>query len=346
MAEPAHRTRLVVLFGGRSAEREVSCVTAACVLAAVDRARYDVVPIGITPEGAWVEAAERPGALLAEGRPVEPFTAVAGADVVLPLLHGPLGEDGTVQGLLEVAAVPYVGSGVLGSAVAMDKAMTKEVLARAGLPQAAWQTAHASALPDPLEVGRALGYPVFVKPANMGSSVGVTKAHDEHELGDACTLALRYDELIIIEEAIVGREVECAVLGNLHPQATLLGEIVPSHEFYDYDDKYSGEGAELIVPTDLPDDVMAEGQRLAVAAFKALRCEGMARVDFFYDAGGRGLLINEVNTIPGFTPFSMYPQLWEAAGLPYAALIDRLVELAQERFHRRQAHTGKGRGIA
>jgi D-alanine-D-alanine ligase len=349
------RVRLVVLFGGRSAEREVSCVTAASVLAAVDRSRYDVVPIGIDQAGTWVRAKEAAKRLTAAGPTVDPFAVVRGErTVVFPLLHGPLGEDGTVQGLLELADVPYVGCGVLSSALAMDKATAKEVLAQAGIPQARWLAVRDGAihggvaddtsgatLADRIEAE--LGWPVFVKPANMGSSIGVTKVAGRLELGDAITLALAYDEWLVIEEAIVGREVECAVLGNLHPQASVMGEIVPSHEFYDYDDKYSGEGAELHVPADLPLDVASEARSLALRAYAALRCDGMARVDLFYDEGGRGLLVNELNTIPGFTPFSMYPQLWGATGMPYPELIDRLVDLALERHRRREGRTGRAR---
>jgi D-alanine-D-alanine ligase len=340
-------TRLVVLFGGRSAEHDVSCVTAASVLGAVDRDRYEVVAVGIDRDGRWVRATESPDRLDPAGPEVDPFDVVRGPrTVVFPLLHGPLGEDGTVQGLLELAGVPYVGCGVLSSALAMDKAMAKEVLARAGVPQAGWLALR----DDPHEGGatadrieRELGWPVFVKPANMGSSVGVSKVDDRLALGDALRLAFGFDEWIVVEEAIVGREVECAVLGDLDPDTSVMGEIVPSHEFYDYDDKYSGEGAELHVPADLPADVALAARDLARQAFVALRCAGLARVDLFYEEAGRGLLVNEVNTIPGFTPYSMYPRLWGATGLPYAALIDRLVDLALSRHRRNEGRTGRAR---
>jgi D-alanine-D-alanine ligase len=269
---------------------------------------------------------------------------VAGAPgervVVFPLLHGPLGEDGTVQGLLDLADVPYVGCGVLASALAMDKAKAKELFAANGIPQAEHLSFHETAVADPALIDRIideLGLPVFVKPANMGSSVGVGKARDRDELRAALTTAATYDEWIVVEEAIVGRELECAVLGNLEPRASLPGEIEPGADFYDYDDKYHDGRAKLLIPAPLPDEVTTELRELACRAFTALRCEGMARVDFFYEEGGRGLLVNEVNTIPGFTPISMYPQMWQATGLGYRELIDELIRLAVERYDRRSA---------
>lgn len=364
MPEPSRRIRLVVLFGGRSAEHDVSCVSAASVLGAVDPDRYDVVAIGIDRDGRWVLADEAmsalergvaslPRALTVAGEEVDPLPAVlpppasaAGTDtVVFPILHGPMGEDGTVQGMLELAGVPYVGSGVLASALGMDKAMAKEVLARAGIPQVAWLSRRDGQVEEGFAaiVGRDLGYPAFVKPANMGSSVGVTKAADPESLAAALETAFAYDEWAVVEQAVVARELECAVLGNLDPEATVLGEIIPSREFYDYDDKYSGSGADLQVPADVSDAVMEEGRRLAKEAFVALRCEGLARVDFFYLEDEGRLLVNEVNTIPGFTPFSMYPQLWEASGLSYSQLIDRLVDLALERHRRRAPRLGRDR---
>ena len=320
------RLRLLVLFGGRSAEHEVSCVSAESVLKVIDRDRYDVTSVLIGKDGTW------------EGG--DPFTTLAAADVVFPILHGPMGEDGTVQGLFEVAGVPYVGCGVLGSALAMDKVVAKQVLAAAGIPQV-----RSVALRHGLATsgGDDLPWPRFVKPANMGSSVGVSKVRHERELAGAMEQAFLYDEWLLIEEGVTAREVECAVLGGLHPEVTRLGEIIPKAEFYDYDDKYSGDGAELVVPADLPDEVHAEAGRLAIAAFEALRCDGLARVDFFYEEGGRGLLLNEVNTMPGFTPFSMYPVLWADSGVSYPDLIDRLVQLALERHHRRSSRTGRTR---
>ncbi|MEZ5141103.1 MAG: D-alanine--D-alanine ligase family protein [Acidimicrobiales bacterium] len=363
MSDPSpgpDRIRLVVLFGGQSAEHDVSRVSARHVLAAADPERYEVRPVAITKQGEWVlaEAAARalveglehlPEALPAEGPAVDPLPMLAGdragaaaeagpATVVLPLLHGPLGEDGTVQGLLELAGVPYVGCGVLASALAMDKAMAKEVFAGAGIPQARFVALHADEIEDatPGRLVDELGLPIFVKPANMGSSIGVSKAATLAELADAVALALSYDEVIVCEEAVDGREIECAVLGNRTPRASLPGEIVPGADFYDFDDKYRDGTADLLIPAPLSDDVTTELRALAVEAYRALRCEGMARVDFFYEEGGRGLLVNEINTIPGFTPISMYPKMWEATGLPYGELVDELVLLALERHARRR----------
>lgn len=347
---PDARPRLVVLFGGVSAERDVSCASAASVLAAVDLERYDVVPIGIDGDGRWLRAddakalldggrAGEIGAVVAvAGTELDPLPAVAPATpgqqvVVLPLVHGPLGEDGTVQGLLELAGVPYVGTGVLGSAVCMDKAAAKAVAAAAGLPQPrhlACRDVHAGdAFLD--RVVEELGLPVFVKPANMGSSVGVARAADRARLAAAVADAIRYDEWVVVEEAIVGREIELGVLGNAEPRVSVPGEIVPNHEFYDYEDKYSDGGARLVVPADLPGEVVEAARTLALDAFGVLRCDGYARVDLFYEEGGRGLLLNEVNTIPGFTRRSMFPMLWAASGVPYAELITEMVRLGVER---------------
>ncbi|MBW3547754.1 MAG: D-alanine--D-alanine ligase [Actinobacteria bacterium] len=351
----------MVLFGGRSAEHDVSCVSAASVLGALDPARYEIHPVGITLDGRWVAGADAlpagggtppPAALAAEGPEVDPLATVApngGEDdvptVVLPLLHGPLGEDGTVQGLLELAGVAYVGAGVLGSALCMDKAKAKEVLAHHGLPQPRYLALRETEVDAGLaeRVGAELGWPVFVKPSNLGSSVGISKVEGPAGLDEAMQLALAYDEWVVIEEGVAGREIECGVLGDLEPVASVPGEIVPSREFYDYEDKYSGDGADLVVPASLPGHVTEEVRRLAVAASGALRAEGMARVDFFFEEGGRGLLVNEVNTIPGFTPHSMYPRLWEASGVPYAELIDRLVTSALERHRRRSERMGRPR---
>ncbi len=353
----ADRIRLVVLFGGRSAEHEVSCVSAASVLGAADPERYDVLPVGITADGRWVSAAalvERSGAtpeLAAVGTQVDPLPVLApspeATTVVLPLLHGPFGEDGTVQGLLEQAGVAYVGTGVLGSALCMDKAMAKEVLAHHGLPQARHVVVNAfdedsrGGLVRRVDIE--LGWPVFVKPANLGSSVGISRVADGADLPAAVELAASYDDWLLVEEAIEGREIECGVLGNAELEASVPGEIVPSAEFYDFDDKYSDSGAELVVPAALPGETVTEVQRLAVAAATALRVEGMARVDFFLEEGGRGLLVNEVNTIPGFTPRSMYPRQWAASGVPYSELVDRLVALALERHARRAGRIGRPR---
>jgi D-alanine-D-alanine ligase len=346
------RIRLVVLFGGRSAEHEVSCTTAAHVLRALDLDRYEAVPVGITRKGEWLRAddaiaalaagaAALPDRLEATGTEVAPLPAVQPAAagvpvVVLPLLHGPFGEDGTVQGMLELAGVPYVGTGVLGSAVAMDKAAAKELLAAHGVPQCDWRSARTHEIDDAVldRVVERLGLPLFVKPANMGSSIGISKVHDRDHLAAAVDEAARFDECIVFEETVVGRELECAVLGNLTPRASVVGEVRPGAEFYDYDDKYA-DGAELLIPAPVDAAVSDELRELAVRTFKAMRCEGMARVDFFWEEGGRGALVNEVNTIPGFTPISQYPKLWEASGLPYARLLDELVALQGERHERR-----------
>ena len=358
MARP-DRIRLVVLFGGRSAEHEVSCTSALHVLQAVNPDRYDVAPIGITREGQWVESSSAlaavgtsaralPSPNDSDGPELDPLPAIAAPSgdvtqiVVLPLLHGPMGEDGTVQGLLELAGIPYVGAGVLASALCMDKGAAKDVLAARGLPQARWLSTRDTDVGGAFEqqVEDELGFPVFVKPANLGSSVGVSKAHDRAELRAALDEALRYDEYLVVEEAIVGREIEVAVLGNADPRASVPGEIEPSREFYDFEDKYLSGTAGLIVPAPLSADELAEVQQLAIRAYRGLRVDGMARVDFFYEEGGRGFLVNEVNTIPGFTEISMYPKLWEASGLPYADLIDELIRLALDRHtHRTRFET-------
>jgi D-alanine-D-alanine ligase len=351
MADP-DRIRLVVLFGGQSAEHDVSCTSALNVLRAADQLRYEVVPVGITREGRWVSADDALAALEAGARALpSPDDAPASAEldpmptvlpavpgeriVVLPLLHGPMGEDGTVQGMLELAGVPYVGAGVAASALCMDKALAKAVLASAGLPQCRWWAGRGPHAGHLHTFVAEVGFPLFVKPANLGSSVGVTKAHDRAELRAGIDEAMRFDEYIIVEEGVVGREIEVAVLGNSEPRASLPGEVVPGAEFYDYDDKYTTDAADLRVPADLPADAVAEVQRIAVEAYKALRVDGMARVDFFYEEDGRGWLVNELNTIPGFTPISMYPKLWAASGLPYDQLVDELVRLALERHERR-----------
>ena len=362
------RVNLVVLFGGQSAEHDVSRATAAHVLAALDPDRYAVRAVGISRDGAWVEAddaaiaavrALRDGAagvgpaiasgVAVVGRPTVPDDALGGGapdaapTVVLPLLHGPLGEDGTVQGLLELADVAYVGAGVLGSAVAMDKAMAKTVLAAHGIPQARWRTVfdHEIHAGTAEELADDLGLPLFVKPANMGSSVGVTKAKSVHDVERAIATALTYDSVVVVEEAIVGREIEVAVLGNTAPRASVAGEIVPGHEFYDFDDKYVDGGAKLLIPAPLSETDAAIVRRLAVDTFRALRGDGLARVDFFFEEGGRGFLCNEANTMPGFTPISMYPKLWQATGLSYPELLDELVRLALDRHARRRRNTAR-----
>ncbi|MEM7326629.1 MAG: D-alanine--D-alanine ligase family protein [Actinomycetota bacterium] len=359
------KIRLVVLFGGQSAEHDVSCTTAAHVLAAANPDRYTIEAIGITREGRFVRA-EDAAALLGgttptvadtaeTGQAIEPLkpvgpgtelmssvTSLAAEEtvVVLPLLHGPLGEDGTVQGLCELADVAYVGAGVLGSATAMDKVMSKTILDARGIPQTRWvgvqETGMAGDLAETAkQAAAALGLPCFVKPANMGSSVGVGKATTEEELVAAMQAALRYDEWLVIEEAVTAREIEIAILGNDTLELSVPGEIIPGAEFYDYEDKYVDGNASLIIPADLPPGVEERIKELAVEAYRALRVEGMARADFLFEEDGRGPLLNELNTIPGFTPISMYPKMWEASGLPYPELIDRLVDLAIERHGRR-----------
>jgi D-alanine-D-alanine ligase len=356
------RVRLVVLFGGRSAEHEVSCTTAAHVLAAADPDRYEVVPVGITREGAWVQAEaaratltegarvlpETTPPLAATGKEVQPLPTVTPAAgglpvVVLPLLHGPQGEDGTVQGMLELAGVPYVGSGVLASALCMDKVKAKEVLAAHRLGQVPYVALRDTELDRGHEVVAAegLAYPLFVKPSNMGSSVGVSKVHQPDELDGALATAVAYDEWVVIEEGVDAREIEVAVLGNAEPRASVPGEIVSSHEFYDYDDKYIDGTCQLLVPAPLDQEDAERVRSLALDAYRALRCDGMARVDFFFEEGRRGFLVNEVNTIPGFTPGSMYPKLWDATGMSYPDLVDELVRLALERHEHRSRFSTK-----
>jgi D-alanine-D-alanine ligase len=349
------KINVLVLFGGQSGEHDVSLRSAQTVIGALGD-RYAIRQVGITREGGWIASGDPMAALTAssplfqigDGRtpPAEvqaepglPMLARDSVDVVFPVLHGPMGEDGTIQGMLELAGIPYVGSGVLGSSVAMDKAMTKLVLSQAGIPQAKWALVNRfewDADPDSVveSIVSDLGLPCFVKPANMGSSVGVTKAHDETELRKAIDVAQEYDRRVVIEEAVDGRELEISVLGNDQPVASVAGEIVPCNEFYDYNAKYVDDDSELIIPADLSPDKLAEMQEIAIRAFRALDLAGMARVDFFLEHGTERLLLNEVNTIPGFTSISMYPMLWAASGVPLPDLVDRLIELAMERHSR------------
>ena len=351
------RLRVAVLFGGRSAEHEISCISARAVIDALDPAVFDVVPIGITREGRWHVLAAAPRLPEETGRLPEvrddagPAVELAGEgsrqlvvadgrreaiDVVFPVLHGTLGEDGSIQGLLEVAGLPYVGAGVLGSALGIDKAVQKVLFAAAGLRVVPWEPVREPEWRD--DAGAvaarvaALKYPLFAKPATLGSSIGISKVHGPEDLARAMDEAFRYARKAIVEHAIEGaREVECSVLGNDDPVASVPGEIVPEgHEFYDYAAKYLDEnGAELKIPAPIPDDVREQVQRAAVVAFQAVECSGLARVDFFLRDGV--LWINEINTIPGFTSISMYPKLWEASGLPYERLVERLLQLARER---------------
>jgi D-alanine-D-alanine ligase len=357
--EGAAKRRVLLLYGGRSAEHDVSRVTAVAVARALDPERYEVVPVAITTDGRWLlaESAQRaiaagptalPSAFDVDGA-VAPAVGALEVDVVFPLLHGPYGEDGTVQGLLELADLPYVGSGVVGSAVGMDKIAMKRAFTAVGLPYARtvdFRDGHdRAALAERVE--RELGYPCFVKPANLGSSVGVSKARDRAGFEEAVDLALAYDEWIVVEEAITGREIELGVLGDDPPTVSVAGEIVPGDDFYSYADKYEADDAELLVPAPITDAQLATAQALACRAFEACRLEAMARVDLFLAddpaIGDGGFLVNEVNTIPGFTPISMYPRLWEASGVPYPELLDRLVDLALARHARRAARAGKQR---
>ena len=354
------RIRVGILFGGKSAEHEISLLSAKNVIEALDKTRYEPVLIGIDKSGRWVtnepsrfllnthdpkliaiNPDESAGVALipqSEGRLTRLDTSglVQSVDVVFPILHGPLGEDGTIQGLLKLAGVPFVGAGVLGSAVGMDKDVMKRLMRDAGLPVPRFLVFGRGQKPAYGEVTQALGTPVFVKPANLGSSVGISKAKDAAGFDAAVKEAFRFDSKIIVEEAIPGREIECAVLGNEDPKASVAGEIIPRHEFYSYAAKYLDDnGAALEIPAKLDAATLQRVQETAVKAFKALNCEGMGRVDFFLTPDGR-LYVNEINTIPGFTKISMYPKLWEASGLGYTDLISRLIELAIERFQHEQ----------
>jgi D-alanine-D-alanine ligase len=319
------KLRVAVIYGGRSGEHEVSIRSAQSIIEAMDPARYEVSRFFIGKDGKW------------DPRPILPEPgANPGIDVVFPVLHGTFGEDGTVQGLLELAELPYVGAGVLGSSLAMDKDVLKCVCRERGLPV----VEHVLVLRSRIDLDaicRQVSFPVFVKPANLGSSVGISKAKDRDELRAALDLAARYDRKIIVERAIEGRELECAVLGNEDPVASAPCEILPSREFYDYEDKYLLDLAEFKLPADLTPAETAEVRRLAVACYRAAQCEGMARVDFFIEKATGRILINEINTIPGFTSISMFPQMWAGDGLAYPKLIDRLIQLALDRHAARKA---------
>jgi D-alanine-D-alanine ligase len=384
----AKKLRVGILFGGRSGEHEVSLLSAASVLKSIDREKFEVVPIGITKEGRWLAAGDAnilleggdsdvaqrlragnpehtPSAkLLQEGIPTlmapEPGGSTAlnqnqgpdgkPIDVVFPVLHGTFGEDGTIQGLFELAGIAYVGSGVLGSSAGMDKDVMKRLFAQARLPivkhitllRADWEKSPRKAI---AQVEKALKYPVFVKPANLGSSVGISKAHDRKELGPALDLAARYDRKLVVEEGVGGkkkkaRELEVAVLGNDSPEASVVGEIIPGKEFYDYEAKYLSEGSVPVIPAKLTRAETKQVREMAVAAFRACDLSGLARVDFLMEPNGkRRLFLNEVNTMPGFTRISMYPKLWDASGLSYKSLITRLIELALERFEEKGRNT-------
>jgi len=356
------RLRIGILFGGRSGEHEVSLISAASVISALDPEKYEAVPIGISKDGRWLAgtAAHKmlpalgevlrtgEGVMLSADPNVAALVPVSNSradalhvDVVFPVLHGTFGEDGAVQGLLDLAGLPYVGSGVLGSAVGMDKDVQKRLFLQARLPvgdfmaiaRAEWEKSRSKTL---REIRRKFRFPVFVKPATLGSSVGMTKAHDAKELGAAMDFAGEFAQKIMVERAIRGREIELSVLGNEDPKASIPGEIIPHREFYDYAAKYLEEGTRLLIPAKLTKAQVKKFQEYAVRAFRALDLLGMARVDFFLEHRTGKILLNEVNTIPGFTSISMYPKLWEASGLPYRQLLDRLIELALAQHRERQ----------
>lgn len=345
------KQRLGLVYGGKSAEHEVSLSTARAVTQALDFEKYDVLPIYITMQGQWIKGAPLTGPVasvdvlrLATTNPtpdhLAEFLQGEMPDVILPLLHGTNGEDGTVQGLFEVLNIPYAGNGVLASSAGMDKVVMKQLFAQAGLAQvdyihfirSAWRD-DADVLLDQAE--KKLAYPMFVKPANLGSSVGISKALDRESLRQAVELALKFDRKIIIERGIVAREIEMAVLGNDHPEVSIAGEILPVADFYDYEAKYQDQSTELSIPADMSDQTAAHMKDQAIRAFKVLDCAGLVRADFFVTADDE-VLINEVNTLPGFTPTSMFPLLWQKTGLTYPKLIDRLIELAIERHAEKQ----------
>lgn len=364
LAGLTQRIRVGVIFGGKSGEHEVSIQSGQSILNALDPEAYEVVPIGITRTGQWLigenvfaalmQAAQielgeserdllsepdqgaTPSAAVVPTGELVPSELVGDFDVVIPVLHGPNGEDGTIQGMLELFDIPYVGAGVLASAVGMDKVFMKKLFAAAGLPQVKytfctrtmWDSEPARIVE---EVDTTIGYPCFVKPANMGSSVGISKVKSAKELPAAMDLAARYDRKIVVEQGLDVREVEVAVLGNDNPEASVPGEVIPDREFYDYESKYVTGESQLIIPAPLPSGVTEEIRRLAVEAFRALDGSGLARMDFFVERGTNRVLVNEINTMPGFTRFSMYPKLWEATGLSYTQLLDRLIDLAIER---------------
>jgi D-alanine-D-alanine ligase len=364
------KIRVGILFGGRSGEHEVSLTSAQGIMKAIDKDKYEVVPIGITKQGRWMvggdpmqalrAAADMPPALAALGDaqaaapqtvlvPMEPsrtalttVTAPLELDVIFPALHGPYGEDGTVQGLLELTGLPYVGAGVLASAVGMDKAVAKDVFRAHGLPvlphclvlRKTWEADSAGVIAT---CEARLRYPMFTKPVNLGSSVGVSKARDRAELTAGLNAAARFDRRLLVEQGIHGREIEVSVLGNDDPLASVPGEIIPSREFYSYAAKYIDEASELLIPAPISVEQTQQVRQLAVRAYQAVDCAGMARVDFLMDRATDELWLSEINTIPGFTPISMYPKLWEATGISYTELIDRLIQLALQR------HQDKGR---
>jgi len=348
---------VALIFGGRSPEHEISLISASAIHRNMDGAKFEVRSIYVTKAGLWrsVEAPSLDIKALSRGRAFS-FLPWQGrdlrwkvpADIYFPVLHGRFGEDGTIQGLLEMADVPYVGAGVLGSALAMDKAAAKSLFKEQGLPVVPWLVVREEdwrvRKQDILRrIGKDFAPPFFVKPANLGSSVGITKVKDHRRAGAALETAFRYDAKVLVEKGITGREIECSVLGNEAPEASLPGEVIPFREFYDYNDKYVDGKTRFVVPAGLSRPLTKRVRRLAVEAFKALECSGMARVDFFLEARTNHLYVNEVNTIPGFTEISMYPKLWEASGLPFPRLVERLVSLGFERHRARKTCIDRGR---
>ncbi len=351
------KLKVGLLFGGRSVEHEVSIASATSILRALDPARYDVTLIGVDHEGRWHAGSPELPPEAAVGADEVMLPAVPGVqaliptaksvgdralplDVVFPIIHGTGGEDGSLQGLLELAGVPFVGASVLGSALQMDKDVTKRLLAAAGLPVVPGRVLRAGQVPTAAEtqdIVRELGLPLFVKPADLGSSVGVTKVKRAEELAGAVIEAFRYTRKVLIERAVDAREIEVAILGGERPEASVPGEIVPKHEWYDYEAKYGDEETELLIPAPLSETTTAEARRLALEAFRTVEGEGLARVDFFLERGSDRLFVNEVNSLPGFTEVSMFPRLWMASGVPYPTLLDRLIELAMERARARAA---------
>jgi D-alanine-D-alanine ligase len=358
----AKKLKVGIIFGGRSGEHEVSFCSASSIMKAINRDKYTVVPIGITKEGRWISPQESALALQSgriEGKSTvilvnnpsgkslisidnhqefKKETWEGKLDVIFPVLHGPYGEDGTIQGLLELADIPYVGAGVAASAVSMDKELMKTIFKQKSLPVLKWLTIKRKDWQKDKEeilslIQNTFEYPLFVKPTNLGSSVGITKVHRKEELEKAIDLASSYDRKILIEEGLEGaREIECSVLGNDEPQTSVVGEVKPAGEFYDYDSKYIDQATQLIVPADLPENVSEKVRKIALCAFKAIDAAGMARVDFFVTKKENKIYLNEINTIPGFTSVSMYPRLWEASGVFYPELIDRLIQMALERY--------------
>ncbi|PIW11464.1 MAG: D-alanine--D-alanine ligase [Candidatus Infernicultor aquiphilus] len=358
----AKKLKVGIIFGGRSGEHEVSFCSASSIIKAINRDKYIVIPIGITKEGRWISPYE--SALALESGKIEGKSTVilvnnpsgkslisidnhqefkketweGKLDVIFPVLHGPYGEDGTIQGLLELADIPYVGAGVASSAVSMDKELMKTIFRQKSLPVLKWLTIKRKDWQKDKEeilslIQNNFEFPLFVKPTNLGSSVGITKVHRKEELEKALDLASSYDRKILIEEGLEGaREIECSVLGNDEPQTSVVGEVKPAGEFYDYDSKYIDQATQLIIPADLPEEVSEKVRKIALCAFQAIDAAGMARVDFFVTKKENKIYLNEINTIPGFTSVSMYPRLWEASGISYPELIDQLIQLALERY--------------